>query len=163
ALGRQRTVILDPTRPRLVRPSNLAGVHSVRYPGEGADADEGWDAVRQELAVWLQGEEFRQHTRSIVAWPNPTSQAAGLLRPRRALDAPPPTPTAASELHVTRSTHQRGIAGGFGHSLPYHRGAEAFESFAEDALALWKSAHANAPGHGLTLAACWEPESGPLP
>jgi hypothetical protein len=81
----------------------------------------------------------------------------------RGIDIAPHTRNAASEVHITHSTHHRGIAGGFSHSLPYHRGAEAFESFASDVLSLWKAAQANPPGHGLTLAACWEPDSGPAP
>jgi hypothetical protein len=258
ALGRERVVFLEPAQGRLVTPSDLAGITSVRYPEGNSDPGGGWDAVGQKLGRWLGGETFRRHTRAIVEWPNPRAEGKSLLRsgrgearhgllmlgntmaqtqaayqgnlaqwlaadPRRrigllflnphsphaagrdrphlhqgtrdsglaayrqavrqpihpqcvpllydgpyryslrGLDMAPHTRNAASEIHVTHSTHHRGIAGGFSVSLPYQRGAEAFESFAADALTLWKSAHANPPGHGVTLAACWEPESGPSP
>ncbi len=72
----------------------------------------------------------------------------------RGIDLAPHTRSAHSEAHVTHSTHLAGIRRGYSLSLPYQRGAEAFEYFASDALSLWRSAWANPPGHGATLAVC---------
>ena len=72
----------------------------------------------------------------------------------RGIDVAPHTWNRSSEMLITHSTHDRGIAGGFSHSLPLMRGMQAFESFSDDVLNLWKSAYANPPGHGITIAVC---------